>query len=336
MQSAIANAIDASGTATVLVHSTGGLVFRAFIESHPAYAAKIDRVLAFAVPWVGTMYAFEALSRGVSEKFLGILGFGADEVQRLTSKCQAAYDLCPPDPAETDMTDVDGNPIQFFKTNGVVAGPLVMPSDWTSDPTAQQLASNARARFGSRSRSIANVPALINICGWGASTVHSCALANGQLSFADAKSGDGTVPFESASWINAAQTFYVPVGAYERNAIPETHPHIWDSPPVTQLLGQILGTAAAKPFIAAAVDGDDNFPSVDPVRIRVAACSATGQVLPNLRVSLFGTTYPLKRRLEIKLARAGLPNNANGNARLELQFDWTGGSAKTAIAIRVV
>ena len=204
----------------------------------------------------------------------------------------------------------------------------------------QALAANAHARLGKRSRSIAGAPPIVNICGWGASTITSCALTNGQLTFREDKGGDGTVPFASASWIAADQTIYVPVGAYEENAIPQLHPHIWDSPPVFGLLASILGTAAAQPFIAAAVDGDDNFPNVDPVRIRIAALDANGAALPNARVTLRlppdNPSWPIDQRLEIQLGRAGLPNNANGNARIEVDVAWDGGSAKTAIAIRVV
>ncbi len=330
MQTAIANAIDAFGRATLVVHSTGGLVFRAFLEANPSYAAKIDQVIAFAVPWAGTLDAFEALTHGVSERFLGVIGFGAREVQQMTSTCQAAYDLCPPDPAETDMSGV-----AMFVKNGVVAGPLVAPQDWTSDVAVQALARNAHARLGVRSRTIANAPPIVNICGWGASTIDSCTLANGQLTFHIEKSGDGTVPLASSSWLDVPKTFYVPVGAYERNAIPQAHPHIWDSPPVLQLLDSLIGTGQRAPFLAAAVDSDDNFPSVDPVRIRIAASDADGAELPNARAVLLGQTYAFSRRLEIRLVRAGLPNNANGFARLEIEVRWNGGSAKTAIAIRM-
>ena len=350
-QTAIAKAIDAFGQNVVMiVHSTGGLVFRAFVEKNPSYAAKIDRVIAFAVPWVGTLDAFEALTIGVSEKFIGVIGFGAGEVRQISSTCQAAYDLCPPDPAETDMTAADGSPIALFVKvpSGVAAGPLVAPAEWTSDPAMQMLASNARTRFGARARSITSAPPIVNICGWGLATIDRCTLTSGKLAFSASaeKSGDTTVPFVSSSWLtedgNRVKAFHVPIGAYERSAVPDPHPRIWDSPPVVELLKSFLGLAPPGPFLAAAVDNDDNFPSVDPVRIRVSAADANGVALPAARVTLrLPPTNPSfnlgpgQRRLEIKLGRQGLPNNANGNARIEVDLDWNGGSAKTAIAIRV-
>ena len=337
-QSAIAKAIDRFSERVVLmVHSTGGLVFRAFVEEHPAYAAKVEFILAFGVPWVGTLDAFKAITTGISSG-VGPIGFTAREVQRLTSTCQAAYDLCPPDPAQTEITT------PLFTKQGIAASPLVTPAEWTNDPAMQALAAKAHARFGARNKSF-DAPPIVNICGWGALTLDSCALSNGKLTFGEEVSGDTTVPFVSSSWLrddgDRVKAFYVPIGAYERNAIPEPHPRIWDSPPVLGLLASLLGGAAAKPFLAAAVDPDDNFPSRDPVRIRVSAADANGRSLPNARIVLRlapSQTFALQpgqRRLEIALRRAGLPNNANGYARIEVEAIWTGGSARTAIAIRV-
>ena len=352
-QTSIAAAIDSFAEKVVVVmHSTGGLALRAFLEANPRYAEKIARIVAFAVPWAGTLDAFRALSKGSSERFLFLIGFSAREVRQVASRCQAAYDLCPPDPTETDMTSVSGDPIRMFLRNDVPAGPLVSPSEWTSDPAMQRLAANAHARFGTRSKNIVldgyATPPIVNICGWGGLTLDSCTLADGQLRFRESseKTGDSTVPFVSSSWLrddgDRVKAFYVPVGAYEHNAIPEPHPRIWDAPPVISLLSSLFGFAQAKPFLAAAVDPDDNFPSRDPVRIRVSAADANGRALPSARIILrlppANPTFALppgRRRLDIDLARAGLPNNANGFARIEVEATWSGGSARTAIAIRV-
>jgi hypothetical protein len=275
--SAIASAIDAAGSATVVVHSTGGLVFRAFLQANPSYATKIEQVLAFAVPWNGTYDALAALEGRVSMQVAHVVGFNASEVQRIVKTCRAAYDLLPPNPAAP--------------------------------------------------QTIANAPPIVNICGWGANTYDSPQLTR-------SKEGDGTVPFDSARWLDAPREFFVPIGAYERNGFPQTHPHIWDSPPVIELLDQLLGTAQPKPFIAAAVDSDDNFPSVDPVRVRIAVHDANGAALPGAKVTMIGQSWPIDKRLEADLPRAALPNNANGYSRVSIAVDWTGGSAHTAVAIR--
>jgi len=286
VQSAIARAIDGCGRATIVAHSTGGLVARAFLEANPAHAAKIDQLIAFAVPWNGTLDAMAAMEGQVSLQVAGIFGFNASEVQQIVKTCKAAYDLLPP----------------------------ATPAPKT----------------------IANAPPIVNVCGWGAETIDAYSVVNGVVTFARSKSGDGTVPFASSSWLDAPREFYVPVGAYEVNAIPEKHPHIWDSPPVIELLDELVGTAARKPFIAAAVDSDDNFPSVDPVRVRIAAQDENGGALPNGTVSLLNQSWPIAKRLDINLPRAALTNNANGYARVTISVDWTGGSAKTAIAVRMV
>ena len=347
IQRAIAAAIDGFSTPVIVIaHSTGGLVFRAFLEQNPSYAAKIDLVIAFAVPWAGTLDAFRALTMGVSERFLFIVGFSGSDVRRMTRVCQAAYDLCPPDPSETDMTTAAGEPIALFKRGEAIAGPLVAPNEWTADPAMQTLAANARSRFGTRSNTIVlngfTTPRIVNICGWGGLTLDSCTLTDGQLIFRESpeKTGDTTVPFVSAAWLrddgDRVKAFYVPIGAYERNAIPEWHPRIWDSPPVISLLSAVLGMSQPKPFFAAAVDPDDNFPSRDPVRIRVSAADAHGRALPNARVILrlppTNPTFSLapgQRRLDIKLSRSGVEVN-----RIEVEVNWTGGSARTAIALR--
>ena len=61
-----------------------------------------------------------------------------------------------------------------------------------------------------------------------------------------------------------------------------------------------------------------------------------GGALPNGTVSLLNQSWPIARRLDINLPRAALTNNANGYARIAISVDWTGGSAKTAIAVRMV
>lgn len=359
VQGAIARAIDAFGRKViVIIHSTGGLVFRAFLEKHPEFAPKIERVLAFAIPWAGTLDAFQALSVGVPLKF-AIFGFNESEVQRLASGCQTAYDLCPPDPAETDMTNAEGSPIRLFVSGaadcangGAAAGPLVSPAEWTADPDMQALAANARARFGVRAKQIAlngfATPPIVNICAWGGPTVDCCTLNDGQLAFraTDAKAGDTTIPFDSASWLAddgaSVKAFYVPIGAFAVNAFPQNHPRIWDSPPSRELLAMHLDLAQPKPYLAAAVDTDDNFPGKDPVRIRVAAADANGRALPNARITLrippHDPVFPLapdQRRLDIRLPRAALPKNTPNISVVELIADFTGGSMRTRIAVRI-
>src|SRR5262249_10899313 len=47
-----------------IVHSTGGLVFRAFLETRPDLISRFEQVMAFGVPWNGTLEALHAMTQG--------------------------------------------------------------------------------------------------------------------------------------------------------------------------------------------------------------------------------------------------------------------------------
>ncbi len=55
-----------SRNVVAIVHSSGGLVFRAFLEANPSYARCFDQVLAFGVPWCGTLTSLHAITEGES------------------------------------------------------------------------------------------------------------------------------------------------------------------------------------------------------------------------------------------------------------------------------
>jgi pimeloyl-ACP methyl ester carboxylesterase len=48
----------------VIIHSTGGLVLRALLEAKPQLASKIEQILAFGIPWAGTLKAVRYLGKG--------------------------------------------------------------------------------------------------------------------------------------------------------------------------------------------------------------------------------------------------------------------------------
>ena len=86
-----------------VLHSTGALVFRAFLARHPELVSSIDEVLAFGAAWCGTLEALYAVHEGRSQTILGIPLMSADESANLIGHTQAAYDIFPPDPARNDM-----------------------------------------------------------------------------------------------------------------------------------------------------------------------------------------------------------------------------------------
>src|SRR5450759_218768 len=46
-----------NGDVVAILHSTGGLVLRAFLDKKPEYAACFEQVLTFGIPWAGTLEA---------------------------------------------------------------------------------------------------------------------------------------------------------------------------------------------------------------------------------------------------------------------------------------
>ena len=304
-----------------ILHSTGGLVFRAFLEANPSYARCFEQVLAFGVPWCGTLASLHAITEGESEGFLFIKLISAKESAWMISHAQAAYDLFPTDPS----------------TSLFVADQSWMPNNYM-----RTLAANAHGPFA---RSF-NVLPVTNVCGWGVATFERYTLKNGKLSFqaSNQNLGDGTVPLVSSEWLQGSgvRSMYLPIGAYATNFIPRVHSQIWDSPPVLQLFDEVLNDRPRVPFICAAADGDDYIDYSRPVRLRLSAMAADGSPLPNCvaNVSLSGgnTQVPMQSvRDEVLIRRANIHHNIDPDLyRFTVDFRWEGGHAQRAVLIRSV
>lgn len=317
-----------SRNVVAIVHSTGGLVFRAFLEANPSYARCFEQVLAFGVPWCGTLASLHAITEGESVMKL----ISAKESAWMISHAQAAYDLLPSDPSTN-----------LFVANGHPTTPIADRS-WIPANAAymRMLAAKAHGQFVRRF----NTLPVTNVCGWGATTLERCTMTNGSLSFRAAKSklGDGTVPLVSSEWLNGSdvRSLYLPIGAYATNFIPRVHSQIWDSPPVLQLLDEVLTDRPRVPFICAAADGDDYIDYSSDVRLRLSAMAADGSPLPNCvaNVSLSGgnTQVPMQNvRAEVLIRRANIHHNIDPDLyRFTVDFRWEGGHAQRAVLIRSV
>lgn len=323
-----------NGNVVAILHSTGGLVFRAFLERKPQYAACFEQVLAFGVPWAGTLDALLAVTKGISIHFLFIKLLTSAEGQALVGRSVAAYDLLPAD-ASLNL---------FFAANGVATTPLADLS-WIRQQFMRDAAARAHGPFP---RNIGALP-VTNVCGWGAPTLTTASIdASREVRFApmDKEAGDGTVPFVSASWLRGAQVrpMFLPIGAYATGFLPKVHGQLWDSPPVLQLFDEVLTNRGKAPFLCAAADSDDYIDPGKPVRVRIAAIAADGSALPNLRVSvdLDGdkTAVPLLpdgRRAIVNVSRTGIHHNIGSDLfRFMVEFEWTGGSDKRAVLIHSV
>jgi pimeloyl-ACP methyl ester carboxylesterase len=322
-----------SGNVVAILHSTGGLVLRAFLEKKPAYAKCFEQVLTFGIPWAGTLEALHALTDGVSIAFLFIKLLSPQEGLGLMTRAEAAYDLVPTDPSLN----------VFFGKNGQATTPLADQS-WI---TQQYMKDNAAKAHGPFPQQFDTLP-LTNVCGWGADTWTKASITNtNTVSYAatSKEAGDGTVPFVSSSWLrgNGVRSMYLPIGAYAEGLLPRVHGQLWDSPPVLQLFGEVLADKKRAPFLCAAADSDDYIDYSKPVRLRVSACAADGSALPNLviNVNLDGKRTPVPmldpKRGFIQIGRSNIRHNIEPDLyRFTVEYKWDGGSDSRPVLIRSV
>lgn len=362
--SAITRLAGLNGPVVVIAHSTGGLILRQLLAAQPALVADIRQIVAFGVPWAGTLKALRNLDRGAAIGFPALgLGLTATEVRRVMRTCQAAYDLLPPGPPATDMRDARGRDLDLVvrvaangKTRTQIA-PLRdtawMPSGASGDPMRLR-AADADARLGTRTSDFgpaggaAGMPPLVNVVGWGMGTDVCCVLdAAGDLDLANdwnpRAEGDGTVPLASGSWLRGAavRTLFLPIGVYPTAGIPTPHDDLWSAPPVLDVFDQVLDDKAPEPWVCAAADHDDAIDTSAHATIRLAASDALGAALPNAKavlVNLRPSVFPFgpEVRQEILLDRSGLLPNAGGDLhRLVVRVEWTGGQREVPVLFHV-
>lgn len=330
----------------VIIHSTGGLVLRALLEAKPQLASKIEQILAFGIPWAGTLKAVRFLGKGEAFGlvFAGkkLIGLSASEVREVMIHCQAGYDLFPPDPKKTTLQGADGKNLNLFvNASQKQIGPLVQTSWIPSSPAKdfmREMAAQADQRLGTRSSTIelpgVPTPPITNVVGWGAATETRCVLtADGALDFQPrTKEGDGTVALVSAGWLRGpgVRTFFLPIGLFANFIIPERHPRIWDPPPAREIFNQVLRDTAPMPFVCGAIDGDEAVDRSVPFTVRLVVSGPDGQPLPNVKAVF--TTFPGKPtvsfgsgsvRKEVVLKRTGLKPNVGSNLfRFRADISW--------------
>lgn len=335
----------------VIAHSTGGLVLRALLEARPKLAKKIDQILAFGVPWAGTLKAVLYLAKGETFGLAiagrRIVGLTPSEVRDVMSHCQAAYDLFPPDPAKTEMKTAQGKKLDLVmkprsgggeEQMGLLADLVWIPPGPSKD-FMREMARKGDERLGERSSTIEldgeTTPPITNVVGWGVETDTRCKMSRqGEITFDDAtKEGDGTVPLVSASWLRGpgVRTFFLPIGVYPTGNIPNPHARIWDSPPVLEIFEQVLRDKRPEPFVCAAADGDQAIDRRSDVTIRLVAAGPEGNALANARFSLRtpgsrSVSFGGSVRKEVVLRRGDLRGNAAPDLfRFVIDVTWGGG-----------
>lgn len=329
----VRNAIDQlapQGKVVAVVHSTGGLVIRAFLQRFPAYIDKLEQVLVFATPWRGTLAALHAVSQGEAIGLGPVKLVTAAQSKDLLSRAQAAYDLLPTDPG-----------MGLYFADGAPSTPLADRRWIDADrPYMNTECDNAYRQ----SNDFPDLP-VTNVCGWGGDTYPRCDDNGGQLTFSAPinEAGDGTVPFVSASALqgSSARSMFIPVGAYgDEGLIPFYHGQIWETKAARQIYDEVFNDAARQPLVAAAADKDQYIdPDAAHVRIRIAANGTDGSPLPNAKVSLrIGgnvQSYPINdKRMNLDLARGAFEQQVSNNIRrTELTVSWDGGQVKIPVLI---
>ena len=339
-QAAVAQAITALHQASkqpvvILCHSTGGLVVRSLLERNHALLGAIDQIIAISVPWAGTVQPLPFLT---GQQGIGLVSAG--DTQYVMDRSWAAFDLLPPDPHKTDMTDVEGD-LDFFTTSQGQGSPLVDTAWIPAEPTGFPMharAARSNAQFGTRTRSLAQGLNMVCFAGWGVDTLTGCQMdPTGKLTLVPTDEGDGTVARRSAAWLKGAtvRNFLVPVGHYPDSQITREHAALWLNPPVRDFLGELLAGRKRPPYVYATVDGDDAVNYTPQVRIRMVAQDAAGQPLPGAYALAFGLTDPPdNRQLSFKgslrqtlvVNRESITQDAGGGwFHFEVEIHWQEG-----------
>jgi pimeloyl-ACP methyl ester carboxylesterase len=319
------------GKIVAVIHSTGGLVLRAFLQKRPDYVERFEQVLALAIPWLGTLEALHAVDKG-SEVAIGpikLLTAGASK--DLLTRAQAAYDLFPSDPATS----------LFFSGNN----PSTPLADRTWLDPARPYMNDRCNDACPQSNTFPDLP-VTNLCGWGGDTWPRCDSANGSLTFGnpDNEFGDGTVQFVSASSLqgNGVRSMFLPIGAYAEGLIPQYHGQVWEPKAVRQIFDEVFDDAPRKPFVIAAADKDKYVDPESPVLIRIAANAADGTPLPDAKVSFRNgarietPSFDGGKKMDLILSRAVfVPVTATSSLRrTEITVSWDGGSKKIPLLIQ--
>jgi len=315
---------------TLLCHSTGGLVARALLEKDATVAPLLERIVALAVPWMGTLQPLPLLA--------GMNGFGpltAAQTQGALSRSWAAFDLLPPDPAKTDMTGID----LFRDAAGQPSSPLIARG-WLpggADGQAMTLrAQRSDAVLGTRRRvlDLGSVE-VVNVVGIREDTLARATLdAQGRLAFQDDTEGDGTVHRSSAAGVTGPRvhTYLVPIGRYPNDLIRRLHIVLWENQPVRDLLATHLAGRPLPPYVYAAADSDDAVDVDKPkIRVYIVALDPQGKPLTGAFATADGSSTEFGVGDDgagmMLLDRALAQNAGHGFFRYQVRFHDATGAA---------
>lgn len=289
--------------AVVIVHSTGGLVLRALLLRHPEARDLIASVLAFGVPWAGTLAPLALFVAQEGFAFLAV-----EQAQQVLARSWAAFDLLPlagawpgPPPPLVVLRDSVGADVELD---------LLAERRWLPASQAAPMTLRALRTLGNRADAVRRLPLpagvdVVNVAGFGAGTYRRAVLRpdgpaadpmarlrveplEKPVDHAGLDDGDGTIPWRSASWLQADRTFHIPVGFYPARNLAAFHNTLWTNPGGREILRHVLRGDALPNFVHVALDGDDVNLFGPVIRGRLVAQDGAGAALPGVTLRLDG------------------------------------------------
>ncbi|MDX1631325.1 MAG: hypothetical protein R3234_05665 [Thermoanaerobaculia bacterium] len=315
----------------ILAHGAGGLAVRAALESEPEIVDRIDSLVALGVPWAGTPDVLGWL--GYHRKFVPLDKKTTDKV--LTT-WWSLWDLVPPDPESTDLTDEEGD-LGLFTVEGEPASPLTVEK-WISTKKyapRKARATSAHERLGNRTPELDlgdRELTIWNLVGWGSQTLPSAFLETddeGNVSIElpeTTADGDGIVPRRSAAWIrgDGVRTFFVPLGGFQ----PVPHGTLWRARSAQEMLRRILeDDTVSFAHVFSAVDHTDSEEDTASVRVRLVAQDEEGKKLEDAEVRILDreewVPFQEDGRLTVRVHRYRWRHTRSDVRQIRARIRWT-------------
>lgn len=266
----------------LVLHSTGGLLARYVLEKHPSLCGRLGAVMAFGVPWIGTLKSLAVIVEKAS-----INAATRPVAQQVMGRSWAAVDLLPRVSAGLTVKG-NGQPYDLFgSTDWLPESPA-----WLRPAVADRLA-HSLATLGAPDGAWSPDVDLHNVAGFGVETTVSARIVGGEvelnvtggggdLDFEAKRQGDATIPFRSAAAASGPRvsSWIVPIGAYRKMG-KKKHGSLWSNPAGVKALEHVVAGAPRAPLTELCLDTDAYSPGTK-IRLRYSLQDASGAPVQGL------------------------------------------------------
>jgi pimeloyl-ACP methyl ester carboxylesterase len=249
-------AMSSNGKISIVAHSMGGLLVKAYFASVPS-APFLDKLVFVGVPQLGAPYAFKILNYGDD---LGIPIANKDEIKKIAQNMPSIYELLPSQ--------------KYISTLGSYVNDLGV------EKGNSQLIDLANAFHGVVDDMSLTMPNFYSIIGCGKPTITGFTLRDGGAFDLLQGSGDGTVPMGSATnMTDPAHDYFVLSG---RTGIDHTG-LMSDARPValiTALIGGVTSSSIPEGISTSSLDCNlTSTPFTDETTIQLSAASKGNMIV---------------------------------------------------------